>query len=146
MMGARCNSKNDLDQCVRKSEGTHSHGADKVTVYIRKIKSQVPKLARLSGVRYFRRRLESWHRAMRSNLATDNNTRPRFWKWIRGLRKECAVQEAYLINLRAGNEAKLKRSDKQKVIKRKNISNGYDRNKMQQYLESHSNIMTIDDV
>ncbi len=90
--------------------------------------------------------LEAWHRAMRSNLATENDTQPRFWKWIRGLRKECLVQEAHLMHLQSGGTMKLKRSDKQKAIRHKNIAGVYDRTRMQQYLESHANILTIEDV
>uniref|UniRef100_A0A915DMQ4 Chitin-binding type-2 domain-containing protein n=1 Tax=Ditylenchus dipsaci TaxID=166011 RepID=A0A915DMQ4_9BILA len=61
--------------------------------------------------------LEAWHRAMRSNLATEDDSRPKFWKWIYGLRKECGIQEAHLINLESGGSMKLKQADKRRSIR-----------------------------
>jgi len=80
---------------------------------------------------------------MKSSLATENDTRPKFWKWLRGLKNECRLQEANIIRLNAGTPVKRKREDVLENTRRKRICEGYNPDDKLEYLQRHADVMNF---
>uniref|UniRef100_A0A915D5P8 MULE transposase domain-containing protein n=1 Tax=Ditylenchus dipsaci TaxID=166011 RepID=A0A915D5P8_9BILA len=43
--------------------------------------------------------LEAWHNALKLVLGSSDGKKPKFWKWLRHMKKECSLKEAELVRL-----------------------------------------------
>uniref|UniRef100_A0A915ETW7 MULE transposase domain-containing protein n=1 Tax=Ditylenchus dipsaci TaxID=166011 RepID=A0A915ETW7_9BILA len=87
--------------------------------------------------------LEAWHNALKLTLGSPDGKRPRFWKWLRQMKKECSLKEAELIRLQS-TPMKLKTADKRIAQQRKELAENYNPMEMFQYLQNQANYTVID--
>uniref|UniRef100_A0A915EK19 Uncharacterized protein n=1 Tax=Ditylenchus dipsaci TaxID=166011 RepID=A0A915EK19_9BILA len=69
--------------------------------------------------------------------------KPKFWRWLRQMKKECSLKESELVRLQS-TPMKLKAMDKRIAQKRKELAENYDSEEMLDYLIRQSNFTVMD--
>uniref|UniRef100_A0A915CWG7 Uncharacterized protein n=1 Tax=Ditylenchus dipsaci TaxID=166011 RepID=A0A915CWG7_9BILA len=83
-----------------------------------------------------------WHNTLKLALASSDGKKPRFWKWLRKLKQECSMMEAQLVSMR-GTPKKLRLEDQRIAIKRKRISENYNRERVFEYVMRRADLTVL---
>uniref|UniRef100_A0A915EPV9 Uncharacterized protein n=1 Tax=Ditylenchus dipsaci TaxID=166011 RepID=A0A915EPV9_9BILA len=76
---------------------------------------------------------------------TEDGKKPKFWKWLGQLKKECSLQHVKLISLRTGIQPKLNSSDKKQTARRQEKALTYNKNTILRYLSDHALFTRLED-
>jgi hypothetical protein len=88
--------------------------------------------------------LEAWHCALKLALGSADGKKPKFWRWLRQMKKECSLKEAELVRLQ-GTPMKLKAADKRIAQQRKEIANNYNPVMLFAYVRNQANFTVLDE-
>lgn len=84
--------------------------------------------------------LEAWHNSLKRSFGNQFGKRPKFWKWLREMKTECAEMERRLLS---PEKPRLNASDERLSKQRTVQAKGYNRDKLLDYITGQANLVNL---